>query len=205
MRRIAQSHRSFLVLAILATGVLIGAGTVWAKSTLMQAEISVCLDGSGYLYQPVGGGTCRAGNLTWNQEGPPGPQGPAGPLGPQGPQGSAGAQGPEGKPAPSHSHTVKKVTKTVKAEWNGKYFDSTVPTKVAHPVQCPQGWAATGAGFAAYAKTPGLTRLRDARLAVQEPFVSQDGSVIGFRMQVALKTWSTQWWVEFSVVCFKLK
>jgi hypothetical protein len=98
----------------------------------------------------------------------------------------------------------------VKASWNGKWFDSVTPTKTAHVIGCPQGgWSATGAGFAAYQKVQGLKRLSIARLAVQEPIVSQNGNVIGFRMQVALDFapgdyTSAQWWVEFSVVCTKL-
>ena len=186
MRRIAQSHRSLLVLAILATGVLIGAGTVWAKSTLMQAEISVCLDGSGYLYQPVGGGTCRAGNLTWNQEAPPGPQGPAGPRGLKARRGLPAAQGPEGKPAPSRSHTVKKVTKTVKAEWNGKYSTARAD-EGRTPVQCPRDGRRLepACGVREDAGPDAVARRATGRAGAS---VSQDGSVIGLRMQVALKT-----------------
>jgi hypothetical protein len=73
-----------VVAAILAVGALFGIGGAWAKGALTQAEISACLDANGYLYQPPGGGTCRAGTLTWNQQGPPGPVGPQGPTGPQG-------------------------------------------------------------------------------------------------------------------------
>jgi hypothetical protein len=150
MRSIARRRRSLLAIAVLATGMLVGAGAVWAKSTLMQAEISVCLDGSGYLYQPVGGGTCRAGSLTWNQAGPVGPAGPQGPQGLQGQQRPAGAQGPKGATGPPGvfdpasvktyigSSVYQKTTSNLNDKW---------PSERSVAVTCPKGWVAIGGAW----------------------------------------------------------
>lgn len=155
-----------------AASLLLGSGAaVWAAGALTQAEITACLDSNGYFFQAPAGRACPGASLTWNQAGPPGPGGPQGPPGPQ---------GPAGKPAPSASLAVTRVTKTVKATRNGHFFDTRVPLKSAYVIGCPQGRAATGAGFAAYDDHPHpRTRVPEARLAVMEPIVSQNGTVIG--------------------------
>jgi hypothetical protein len=100
------------------------------------------------------------------------------------------------------------VTKTVKATWNGNYYEAAVPvTKTTYAIGCPQGWAATGAAWGAFVPSVGNSKKSwSARLLHQVPIVSQDGTVIGFRMRVALnqEKISIAWWVEFSVVCAKL-
>ena len=83
-----QWKRSALVAVILGIGLLGGGTEVWAKSALMQAEITACLDSNGYFFQAPAGRPCPGSSLTWNQQGrPAGPQGSQGPQGPQCPQG----------------------------------------------------------------------------------------------------------------------
>ena len=72
----------------------------------MQAEITACLDSSGYYFRAPAGRPCPGDSLTWNQQGPVGPQGVAGQQGPQGPLGPQGAQGPPGKPTPSSNIAI---------------------------------------------------------------------------------------------------
>ena len=99
-----RTARKALIGAALAGALLVGIAGAWAKGALTQAEISVCLDADGHLYQPPGGGTCRAGTLTWNQ------QGPAGAQGPTGLQGQAGLAGPQGPPGPTKGVAYGKTT-----------------------------------------------------------------------------------------------
>lgn len=219
MRSRPNAKRALTAIAI-AGATLVGAGTVWAKSALMQAEISVCLDGSGYLYQPVGGGSCRAGNLTWNQQGPVGPQGPQGPAGPQGPQGQPGPAGPQGpagivKPGPpldtKDITVVKKTiaaTKYTSGKLKGLYSRWVAPVTIS----CPTGWTLTGSGYSAreYAKT--FTQRISAFPTVDEVLRTSSGRPFAKYVAVAPafvntrsdEIWSRPWTATYQVVCLRL-
>ena len=156
-----RTARKVLLGAALAGALLVGIAGAWAKGELTQAEISVCLDADGHLYQPPGGGTCRAGTLTWNQQGPAGPGGQAGPAGPAG---AAGTAGPQGPPGPPGSPTAKKVVplnakalraSAVKVVKVAVYYKRTTsnpkdvfPTQNVTGAQCPDGWMAIAGSWA---------------------------------------------------------
>ncbi len=144
--------------ATVGGGALLGIGGAWAKGVLAHAEISACLDPRGYLYQPQDGGSCPAGSLTWNQQGPAGQQGPQGPAGPQGEPGPTGPQGP---PSSSAAKKVLAVnaralrSSALKVVKSASYYKKTTPnSKDNFPTQntagarCPAGWIAIAGTWA---------------------------------------------------------
>jgi hypothetical protein len=132
-----------LVGSVLVAGALLAIGGAWAKGARTQAEISACLDANGYLYQPPGGGTCRAGTLTWNQQGPAGAQGPTGPQGQPGP---VGPQGPPGSAAQVSQATKSLATAAIHIEQSAS-FGTTIANVQSYTSLCPLGFQAVGGGY----------------------------------------------------------
>ena len=138
------------VASVLVAGALVGIGGAWAKGALTQAEISVCLDADGHLYQPPGGGTCRAGALTWNQQGPIGEQGPGGPQGQAGP---AGPQGPPGTAAQVSQATKSLANAAIHIEQDAS-FGTTIANVQSYTSLCPLGFRAVGGGYSIVSALP---------------------------------------------------
>jgi hypothetical protein len=133
--------RRFREVALVAVGAAVGALVFGAVSLARtQADITVCTDGRGYLYQPPSG-PCPTGSLTWNQQGPAGPQGPAGSQGPAGPQGAAG---PAGSPSTTASALAAKSLKIVSAAAQIKN-PKTYSDAYARAI-CPTGYRAIAGG-----------------------------------------------------------
>ena len=208
-----------------ALGVLVGAGGVLAKETLLQSEITACVETSTYHLFLPGSRGCPGSSLTWNQAGPAGPQGavgpqgPAGPAGPQGapgPKGAQGLQGPKGAPGPAGKSAwsqIKVISKTLSAQKlsKGNYMSELPYNAPPLGIMCPSGWTATGAGFASYWVLPsyGLSRFH-SYASVDQPIFGQSGRPIGWTLQSEyIQTDPTQtdsypdhkWRTNFYVVC----
>lgn len=216
MRRIGR-QRTLVLGATLVAGALLGVGAVWAKSTLLQSEITACLDSNGYFFRAPAGRPCPGDSLTWNQQGPVGPAGPQGPQGPQGQQGQQGPQGPPGTAAsgpPLKIGDMKMLKKHLAApKVSGGVYGDVVPYYGENPatLTCPTKWTATSAGFEEDAE--GMNRVFANHF---RPLYVPSGRVIGWAFRAKIvrddpsKSWGTgnypkkKWGVTFYVACMKL-
>jgi len=200
--------RVLLSAAILAVGVVGGGAADWARSALAEAQITACLDGSGYFFRAPAGRPCPGDSLTWNQQGPTGPSGPPGAGGPQGPAGPQGSPGTATNGSPLKDGQMKVVKKhLVSPKLSGGDYGFELP--YAGPpatLTCPFKWTATSSGFEAGAP--------DAFLISDRPLSLPSGRVFGWSMQAAVSLFDYKtignkypkykWDVTFYVICMKL-